>query len=97
MCGAVQPDSMQAIQAEYWQRINEIWKRYDCNPAKSLISLGLQAPTFLCFFAGLRHLAAAKVCPCCLGRCGSSSVKTCPVLVVNQCPSPDNSMCRCHP
>lgn len=52
---------MQAIQAEYWQRINEIWKKYDCNPAKSLISLGLQAPTFLCFFAGLRHLAAAKV------------------------------------
>lgn len=55
------PESMQAIQQEYWQRINEIWKKHDCNPAKSLISLGLQAPTFLCFFAGLRHLAAAKV------------------------------------
>jgi membrane protein insertase Oxa1/YidC/SpoIIIJ len=59
---ALQPERMQAVQAEYWQRINEIWKKHDCNPAKSLISVALQAPTFLCFFAGLRHLAAAKVC-----------------------------------
>lgn len=54
---------MATLQTEYWARINQIWSKYDCNPAKSMVSLAVQAPAFLCFFAGLRHLSAAKVPP----------------------------------
>ena len=85
---------MQAIQAEYWQRINEIWKKHDCNPAKSLVSLGLQAPTFLCFFAGLRHLAAAKVRPC--PRDITVQVRLAQSMWQVGAQD-DQSMCRCHP
>ena len=47
--------------AEYQTRIAQIWQKYDCNPMKSMATIAVQAPAFLCFFAGLRHMAAAKV------------------------------------
>ena len=52
-----------AAQKEYQERIAGLWKKYNCNPMKSLVSLGIQAPIFICFFGALRHMAAAQVRP----------------------------------
>lgn len=51
----------QAAQKEYQERIHGLWQKHDCNPMKSLVSLLVQAPVFICFFGALRHMAAAHV------------------------------------
>ena len=53
----------EAAALEYRTRMALIWKKHDVNPLKSVGGLVVQAPLFLCMFAGLRHMAAAKVRP----------------------------------
>ena len=47
--------------ADYQQHVMAVWKKYNCNPLKSMASIFVQAPLFIGFFSALRGLAAAKV------------------------------------
>ena len=47
--------------ADYQQQVMAVWKKYNCNPLKSMASVFVQAPLFIGFFSALRGLAAAKV------------------------------------
>ena len=38
-----------------------VWKKYECNPMKSMASLVVQAPLFIGFFSALRAFAAHKL------------------------------------
>lgn len=46
---------------EHTARVMAVWKKYKCNPMKSLGGMFVQAPIFIGFFTGLRALAEAKV------------------------------------
>lgn len=46
---------------EHQQRVLAIWKKYNCNPLKSLGGMFVQAPIFIGFFSALRGLAAHKL------------------------------------
>jgi hypothetical protein len=48
-------------QSDYQQRALAIYAKYDCNPAKSLVSIFVQFPVFVGFFSALRAFSAAKV------------------------------------
>lgn len=50
---------------EYQERLAGVWSKHGVNPLKSMGGILVQAPLFICFFSGLRHMAAAKVS--CLG------------------------------
>lgn len=52
----------QAAAEEYQQRLAAVWKKYDCNPFKSILGALAQAPLFIGFFSALRAMALAKVC-----------------------------------
>ena len=47
--------------ADYQQQVMAVWKKYNCNPLKSMATVFVQAPLFIGFFSALRGLAAAKV------------------------------------
>ena len=47
--------------ADYQQQVMAVWKKYNCNPLKSMASIFVQMPLFIGFFSALRGLAAAKV------------------------------------
>lgn len=49
------------LQQEHTARVMAVWKKYKCNPMKSLGGMFVQAPIFIGFFTGLRALAEAKV------------------------------------
>lgn len=49
------------LQQEHTARVMAVWKKYKCNPMKSLLGMFVQAPIFIGFFTGLRAMAAAKV------------------------------------
>lgn len=49
------------MQLQHQQRILAVWKKYDCNPLKSLMGIFVQAPIFIGFFSALRGFAAHKV------------------------------------
>ncbi len=51
------------LQQEHKARVMAVWKKYKCNPMKSLAGMFVQAPIFIGFFTGLRAMAAAKVGP----------------------------------
>ena len=42
------------------ERLAQVWARHNSHPLKSLASLMIQAPVFICFFSALRHMAAAQ-------------------------------------
>lgn len=46
---------------EYQQRLALVWSKHGVNPLKSMAGIAFQAPLFICFFSGLRHMATAKV------------------------------------
>ncbi|KAL4457833.1 hypothetical protein ABPG75_012698 [Micractinium tetrahymenae] len=46
---------------EHTARVMAIWRKYKCNPMKSLAGMFVQAPIFIGFFTGLRAMAAAKI------------------------------------
>ncbi|KAL4420074.1 hypothetical protein ABPG77_004339 [Micractinium sp. CCAP 211/92] len=46
---------------EHTARVMAVWKKYKCNPMKSLAGMFVQAPIFIGFFTGLRAMAAAKI------------------------------------
>ena len=68
-------------QMEHQQRVLGVWRKYDCNPAKSLIGMVVQAPLFIGFFSALRGFATHKVrrrpcgCGCVCGRGGAAAAE----------------------
>ena len=46
---------------EYQNRLGAVWKKYDCNPFKSILGVFAQAPLFIGFFSALRAMALHKV------------------------------------
>ena len=59
---AAQRGNRAAIE-EYQNRLGDVWKKYDCNPFKSILGVFAQAPLFIGFFSALRAMALHKV-PC---------------------------------
>lgn len=45
---------------EMSERMAGVWKKYNCNPLKSMLPILAQAPIFIGFFGALRSMAAAK-------------------------------------
>lgn len=50
-----------AAMMDYQKNLSDLWAKHDIHPLKSMRSIVFQAPLFLCMFAGLRHMAFAKV------------------------------------
>ncbi|PRW56043.1 mitochondrial inner membrane OXA1 [Chlorella sorokiniana] len=46
---------------QHQQRVLQVWKKYNCNPFKSLLGIFVQAPIFIGFFSALRGFAAHKL------------------------------------
>lgn len=46
---------------QHQQRVLQVWKKYNCNPFKSLLGIFVQAPVFIGFFSALRGFAAHKL------------------------------------
>ena len=62
-CAARSQRGNQAAVAEYQERLAAVWKKYDCNPFKSILGALAQAPLFIGFFSALRAMALAKATP----------------------------------
>ena len=60
----VQRGNGEAAQKEYMERLAQVWTKHNSHPLKSLASLVIQAPVFICFFSALRHMAAAQARQC---------------------------------
>ncbi len=56
----VQRGNAEVAQKEYMERLSQVWAKHNSHPLKSLASLMVQAPVFICFFSALRHMAAAQ-------------------------------------
>ena len=54
----------EVAQKEYMERLAQVWQKHNSHPLKSLVSIMIQAPVFICFFSALRHMAAAQACCC---------------------------------
>jgi len=50
-----------AAMMDYQKNLSDLWAKHDIHPLKSMRSIVFQAPLFLCMFAGLRHMAFAKI------------------------------------
>ncbi len=59
-----QRGNAEVAQKEYMERLSQVWAKHNSHPLKSLASLMVQAPVFICFFSALRHMAAAQARPC---------------------------------
>ena len=59
-CSAAQRGNAEVAQKEYMERLSQVWAKHNSHPLKSLASLMVQAPVFICFFSALRHMAAAQ-------------------------------------
>ena len=53
----------EAAAAEYQERLAAVWRKYDCNPFRSILGALAQAPLFIGFFSALRAMALAKARP----------------------------------
>ena len=60
-CMTPPPLTHTRAQMEHQQRVLGVWRKYNCNPAKSLIGMVVQAPLFIGFFSALRGFATHKV------------------------------------
>ena len=63
----LQRGNAEVAQKEYMERLSQVWAKHNSHPLKSLASLMVQAPVFICFFSALRHMAAAQA-RCCSPR-----------------------------
>lgn len=52
---------MGAARTWYTEQVARIWQKYDCNPMKSFLGLGVNGTLFISFFLALRGLSDAKM------------------------------------